>query len=70
VAIDTGGVTVVVEQGGLGGVVRICGGGKGGDLGAAYSEKTFGAGGEMLEPPLWQAMQSCSFWPGVGGRCL
>src|SRR5579863_3016575 len=33
-------------------------------LGAAYSENTLAncTIGEMLEP-LWQAMQSCSFWP-------
>src|SRR6266568_6805947 len=32
-------------------------------FGVAYAENTFGAGGEMFEPPLWQAMQSCSFGP-------
>src|ERR1019366_3234744 len=32
-------------------------------LGVAYSENTFGAGGETFDPPLWQAMQSCSFEP-------
>src|ERR1039458_6165574 len=32
-------------------------------LGAAYSAKTLGGAGEIFVPPLWQAMQSCSFCP-------
>ena len=34
-------------------------------FGVAYSANTFayGAIGETFAPPLWQEMQSCSFWP-------
>src|ERR1022692_4963672 len=32
-------------------------------LGAAYSAKTLGGAGDINVPPLWQAMQSCSFCP-------
>ena len=66
VAVNAGGVAIVVEQRALGGVVRI---GRGGermpDLGRGVLGKDVGVGamGETLEPPLWQAMQSCSFWP-------
>ena len=63
VAIDAGGVTIVVQQRGFGCIVRIGRRREGmANLGRCVFRKDVGPGaiGDTLAP-LWQAMQSCSF---------
>ena len=63
VAVGAGGVAIVIEHRAFGGIVYIVAGGKRvADFGE-NSAKTLVSAGEMFDPPLWHARQSCSFAP-------